>query len=343
MRNPSNCLLGILAMTVSLGAHAAAQRTFVSSTGNDANACSIVAPCRGFAAAVAQTSPGGEVIVLDSAGYGAATLASSISLIAPPGVYAGVAVFSGDGITINDASAVVVLRGLSINGQGGQSGISVLAAAEVHVENVTISNMQQSGIFMNTNAPLLIKDSIVRDNGGHGIGVYLGTATLANVRSDRNFGSGLYVQGGAYAAVSGGSFSQNFGNGMDVQGSTLEVHGAAISLNQTDGVFVNIGVAALDDCAIDANVVSGVAVVGANIILSGYVTMTRGHANLNGRTLGTGGGVKANNGFTDLQLTGVTLENNYPVDVDATNCCVYTFNDNVWVTTSGSSLTLFKK
>ena len=44
-----------------------AQRTFVASTGNDASACSIAAPCRGFARAITQTSAAGEVIVLDSA------------------------------------------------------------------------------------------------------------------------------------------------------------------------------------------------------------------------------------------------------------------------------------
>ena len=78
-----------------------AQRTFVASVGSDAGPCSITAPCRGFAAAVTKTSAGGEVIVLDSAGYGAVTITKSVSIIAPPGVYAGISVFSGNGITVN--------------------------------------------------------------------------------------------------------------------------------------------------------------------------------------------------------------------------------------------------
>ena len=61
-------------------AHAAAQRTFVASNGNDANTafnCSIVNPCRGFAAAVGVTTVNGEVVALDSAGYGAFTISQS--------------------------------------------------------------------------------------------------------------------------------------------------------------------------------------------------------------------------------------------------------------------------
>ncbi len=41
------------------------QRTFVASNGNDANGCTLVAPCRSFGAAIPKTSPSGEVIVLD--------------------------------------------------------------------------------------------------------------------------------------------------------------------------------------------------------------------------------------------------------------------------------------
>src|SRR5437870_11556491 len=80
-------------------AAALAQRTFVSAaTGNDANPCTRTAPCRNFAAAIAQTASGGEVVVLDSGGYGTVTINQAVSLIAPSGVYAGITVFSGAGI-----------------------------------------------------------------------------------------------------------------------------------------------------------------------------------------------------------------------------------------------------
>ena len=110
---------------------AASQRTFVASTGVDTNACSISAPCRSFSAAIAKTSAPGEVIVLDSAGYGPVTIDKSISLIAPAGIHAGVTVFSGDGITVDAPGSTVLLRGLSINGHGGVTGVNVLQVTRV--------------------------------------------------------------------------------------------------------------------------------------------------------------------------------------------------------------------
>src|SRR5512143_2690540 len=74
---------------------ATVQRTFVASTGSDTNACSLSAPCRGFVTAIAHTSAGGKVIVLDAAGYGPVTVSHSVSLTAAPGIYAGISVASG--------------------------------------------------------------------------------------------------------------------------------------------------------------------------------------------------------------------------------------------------------
>src|SRR5258707_1277031 len=114
-----------LALALSCLATSAAgiQRTFVASTGVDSNPCNLAAPCRTFGAAMAQTASGGEVIVLDSGGYGAFTVLQPVSIIAPAGVYAGISVFTGTGITINAGAGVVTLRGLTINNLGGDIGI----------------------------------------------------------------------------------------------------------------------------------------------------------------------------------------------------------------------------
>lgn len=77
-------------------AHAqTAQRTFVSTQGNDANTaslCSRNAPCRGFAAAISVVTAGGEVVALDSGGYGAISITKSVQLVAPTGVYAAITI-----------------------------------------------------------------------------------------------------------------------------------------------------------------------------------------------------------------------------------------------------------
>ena len=70
---------GFVAMAASAPHALAAQRTFVHSSplGNDANTafnCSLVAPCRSFNAAISVTDPGGELVILDTAGYGPMTI-----------------------------------------------------------------------------------------------------------------------------------------------------------------------------------------------------------------------------------------------------------------------------
>src|SRR5215813_4865531 len=115
----------LLATIASTGAYSLSNRTFVSGSGNDANPCSQGAPCRSFAGALAQTSPGGEIAVLDTAGYGMVTINKAVSIVNEEGVEAGITATSGDGITINAGSGDVVnLRGLTIVGAGGGNGIT---------------------------------------------------------------------------------------------------------------------------------------------------------------------------------------------------------------------------
>src|SRR5437588_4580984 len=131
-------------------ASGSAQRTFVSANhGNDANPCTATQPCRNFAAAIAQAAPGGEVVALDSGGYGPVTIGNSISLISPPGVYAGITAFSGNAITINaGASDVVTIRGLTLNGLGGAAGVVFNSGGALYVQQATIKNFASYGIFI---------------------------------------------------------------------------------------------------------------------------------------------------------------------------------------------------
>ena len=76
----SRLALATVAITALLfpAAASALQRTFVSTSGNDANPCTLPLPCRTFNAAIAQASSGSEVIVLDSGGYGEENIAKSV-------------------------------------------------------------------------------------------------------------------------------------------------------------------------------------------------------------------------------------------------------------------------
>jgi hypothetical protein len=225
-------------------AGATAQRTFVAHDGVDGPLCPISAPCRQFAAAVAATSSGGEVIVLDSAGYGPVTITQSVSIIAPAGIHAGISVFSGNGVTVNAPGATVVLRGLSINGQGGGSGIQFAQGARLRIENCVVANLTSAGIVQNASgSEMIVQDTIVRDNGGAGILVIAdGTALLNHVRVEHNAVDGLYVvpsTTGATVNITHSIFAYNGANGiradtaanaktfMQVESSNVTQNGAA--------------------------------------------------------------------------------------------------------------------
>jgi hypothetical protein len=176
---------------------AAAQRTFVSSKGSPANTafnCSITKPCRMFSDAISVTDDKGEVIVLDSAGYGTVTITQSVSIIAPAGVYAGITVFSGDyGVIVNGSNINVVLRGLTINGQGGISGIGALLGASLTIEDCEIANMFADGIVVTSNSTVTVKNTVTRDN-GVGIAAIEGSrVTVANSVLANNANVGLLV------------------------------------------------------------------------------------------------------------------------------------------------------
>jgi len=212
----------LLAMgSISLDAAATAQRTFVASDGLTANTafnCSIAKPCRAFNEAIGVTSAGGEVVVLDSAGYGVATITQSVSIIAPPGIYAGVSVFSLDGITINGAGVKVLLKGLSINSQGGVNGINFVQGASLHVEGCTMTGFSQAGIVINGVGKVTVVDTSLL---GNEIGIWAkaaATLTVARATMDRNHSGGLFITAGARASVVQSTVTNSTGPGIEVRG-----------------------------------------------------------------------------------------------------------------------------
>src|SRR5215831_4846127 len=79
-RITASLLASSLLLILASGASAQVQRTFVSGGGSDSNPCSRTAPCRTFGQALSQTSSGGEVVALDSAGYGPFSITQAVSI-----------------------------------------------------------------------------------------------------------------------------------------------------------------------------------------------------------------------------------------------------------------------
>ncbi|MEO8755275.1 MAG: right-handed parallel beta-helix repeat-containing protein [Casimicrobiaceae bacterium] len=223
MRLPCLFVAALLSIA-SATALAAAQRTFVASYGlaaNTASNCSIAKPCRAFSEAIGVTNSGGEVIVLDSAGYGAVTIAQSVSIVAPAGVYAGISVSSGDGIVVDGASIRVVLRGLTINGLGGQTGIRFINGSELRIEKCIVANMSGNGMDLEAGGSnIFIVEAEARNNGQSGI--YLQgavTATIEDVRVEAN-AYGVYARSGGYATIRRSTATRNANGGFTIDSST---------------------------------------------------------------------------------------------------------------------------
>jgi hypothetical protein len=165
--------VGVLLLAVAVSADAASQRTFVSRSGNDgfaAAGCTLAQPCRTLAAALGQTARDGEVIVLDSGGYGQVIVNQAVTISAPPGVYAGISVLNGDGIVVDAGVGAVTLRGLTLVGLGGDFGVTYLSGDQLYLDRMTISGFNMLGILaaLNADGHLVITDSIVRSN-QHGL------------------------------------------------------------------------------------------------------------------------------------------------------------------------------
>lgn len=146
--------LGLLApLLAAAPANAQATRTWVSGVGDDANPCSRTAPCKTFAGAISKTAALGEINCLDPAGYGAVTIVKSISIVCTH-TLGGILSAGTTGVIVNAlASDKIVLKGLDINGSGtGISGIRVLSAGAVTIEDSIIQNTTQWGIQINNTA-----------------------------------------------------------------------------------------------------------------------------------------------------------------------------------------------
>ncbi|HET9225932.1 MAG TPA: hypothetical protein VFR31_04655, partial [Thermoanaerobaculia bacterium] len=121
-----SCVLA--AVLAAPAARALVTRTWVSGVGNDANPCSRTAPCRTFAGALAQTSPGGEISVLDPGSYGTVTITKAVT-INGDGTLAGIVSSGAAAITVNaGVNDRVVVRNISLFGTAtGANGIRFLA------------------------------------------------------------------------------------------------------------------------------------------------------------------------------------------------------------------------
>ncbi len=276
----------LLALGLALSGQAlAVQRTFVSTSGSDSNTasnCAKASPCRGFTAALTVTDSGGEIIVLDSGGYGPVTIDKSVSIIAPRGVYAGISVFSGNGVTIATPGVHVVLRGLSINRLGGDNGISMSAGASLSVENCEVSNFAgawMAGLSIETPAVVSVTHS--RFEGNYYGAWFTGgaTARLTDSWFLRNQAHGVYVRSSATGTTQVSAertvSSGNGGAGFDAYATAGSVVVAVSNSMTTENGLYGLEVQSTDTGTAEANLTNTLVSHNTDIGVYAYGSATR--------------------------------------------------------------------
>lgn len=205
----------VLASIATSAVHAQLNRTAVSGKGDDANNCSPATPCRTFARAISQTNAFGEIIVLDSAGYGPFSINHPVTVQAAPGIYAGITAATGHAIELGPSAGTVVLRGLTLTGSGVADNFGIYGFATIiHVENCVIDGFD-TGIIDGA-YELTVSDSEVRNNVNAGI-IIANTGVkgvIERVRLKNNGNFGLVVQDHATASVRNSVAANHSGDGF---------------------------------------------------------------------------------------------------------------------------------
>jgi hypothetical protein len=258
------------------GTAVAAERTWVSGVGDDANPCTRTAPCRTFARAITVVDAGGTIDVAAPGSFGSVTIDKSVTIdggglrgaIAAPAVNA---ILVNDSLTGTPGTAVVVLRRLDLHGGGaelGLAGVKLVAAGTVIVDDVTIGSFTTAiDARIAGTARLAVSNTrIVGAAAGNGIllssSAGLLTAAVRDVQIDRttraievatnaraaiedcalqHSTTGLFVGGSNAIAVVSRSGLQLNGTGIAVDnGGALHLHDSVVARNDT-GITNNGG------------------------------------------------------------------------------------------------------
>jgi hypothetical protein len=294
----------LLAAWAQLATPAFAQRVFVAAQGSDANPCSFALPCRTFQHAHDVAAAGGEIDVLDPAGYGALTISKAISIQGHG--FAGISAPGGrSGITINAAATdAVSLNGLLIEGsRAGQAGITFNSGRSLVVESCVVRNMVRTGLEFLSSATTLqtlaVSNSYFNDNGVSGIGI------------------GTRSSGAITAAIGGTELSGNAVTGLDVDGT---------------GGTGPLSVAVADSVA-EINDSRGFLVESATGHSASSLTLTRTTAS------GNGVGVQANGPNATLRLAQSTVAGNGTGYFVSTGT-IFSYGDNALEDNGSNSGTL---
>jgi hypothetical protein len=281
--------LNLLSAAVLLAAIAAspayaqtATRAWVSGHGTDAAGCgSPTDPCRSLQYVHDNIiEAGGEIDILDPAGYGAITISKAISIVNDGVGTAGVQASSGTAITINAGTDdAVTLRGLSIDGLGvAYNGIVFNSGASLTVVNCVIrhfayvnSDTNGNGILIQPSSGtlnFLVSNTILADNGHAGL-YYLpqrGNPTVNGVIDHvtaTNNQIGIELNG---SDASGGTTNLSITNSIASNSSYTGLY-----VPSGSNLTATVDMSAVNNNAYGISVSSGTLLLGRSVITSNQV------------------------------------------------------------------------
>jgi hypothetical protein len=287
--------LALAATLSAVPAQALTSRAWISGHGTDAPSCgSVATPCHTPQYAHDNiVAAGGEIDILDPAGYGAITITKAISIVNDGVGTAGMlAPAAGNAITINaGASDAIQLRGLTIEGSGvGYNGTVFNSGGSLTVTNCVVQNFAFSGspglttgngILMQPTSGTIsfaITNTIVSNNGFFGI-TYAppsGSATANGVIDHvvtTNNQNGVQI----FTGHGGGS-------------TTVAISNSIASNNTTDGIFIDNGstatalTASIDNTGISANTFGLAVFDTANVLLGRSVITSNSNLGISNGT-----------------------------------------------------------
>jgi hypothetical protein len=281
--------LMLLLLTAPLAAlHAQAPtKIFVASFGSDANDGSRGSPKRNFQPAHDVVAAGGQIVVLDTAGYGALNITQSIAITVPPGVNGFITTTGfGNGITINaGANDTVALRGLIIEGPGNnisnQYGINAARVGNLAVEDCTVRNFGGGIIVQSSTATkCYLRRCVVR---GCQDGLFLvafSSITHAAIATGCRFEQNTTIGVSAVIFDAGAKADVTLTDCV-IAGIASSNNGQAIQAQSINGAPSDAVVVRVENCRIVGNLVGVNTFNGAKVLSRGNNTLEN---NPNGNT-----------------------------------------------------------
>ncbi len=262
--------------------HAQLTKIFVASTGNDANDGSRGSPKRTFQAAHDAVATGGEVVALDTSGYGSLNITKSVGVTAPPGI-TGFITTTGpaNGVVINLTTGTVTLRGLRINAvnkTGSPRGIFVFGVDVLGVSDCVVNGYSNAiDLLPATGANVLISGCTLRSNtsAGIAIGGSADGAVRLNVEScelvENQAGLNVVASGtlgvSHQIVVNRTLLSSNTINGISLGGPNSATLQTCVVSGNNEGIRVTGGgTVRVSDCTVTGNTTGLTAISGASLL-----------------------------------------------------------------------------